>query len=138
MKVLIDTNVILDVLQKREPHYGDSAAFLKLCGPMVQGYISANQTTDIFYLLRRYGYDSAQAKATLKKLTDNVRILGVTAADVENALDSDMPDYEDALLDCQAQRQRAEYIVTRDKKDFKLSQVPAISPKAFLDKHYGA
>jgi predicted nucleic acid-binding protein len=136
MKVLIDTNVILDVLQKREPHYETSAAVLKLCGPRLRGYISANQTTDIFYVLRRHGHDATKAKAILKKLTDNVKILDVTAADVDNALASAMPDFEDALLAAQALRQKAEYIVTRNENDYKLSQVPAISPQAFLDKLY--
>jgi predicted nucleic acid-binding protein len=136
MKVLIDTNVVLDVLQKREPHYAISAAFLKLCGPRVRGYISANQTTDIFYVLTRHGHDSAKAKAILKKLTDNMKVLDVTSADVDNALASDMPDYEDALLSMQAFRQKAEYIVTRNEKDYKLSRVPAISPQAFLDQFY--
>ena len=136
MKVLIDTNVILDVLEKREPHFENSASFLKLCGPRVTGCISASQTTDIFYLLRRAGQDSAAAKSVIKKLIENMKLLDMTATDVDNALASEMPDYEDALLACQAQRQKMEYIVTRNEKDFKQSPVPAISPQAFLEQYY--
>ena len=133
MKVLIDTNVILDVLTRREPHYGHSAALLRLCGTRLAGCIAASQTTDIFYLLQREGMDAQAAKALLKKLTDNLKVVDINAADVQAALASEMTDYEDALLASCAKRQRAAYIITRNGKDFKLSPVKAISPKDFLD-----
>jgi len=136
MKVLIDTNVILDVLTRREPHFEQSAAFLRLCGSRLTGCIAASQTTDIFYLLRREGMDTQAAKALVKKLTDNVKVGEINAADVQAALASDMPDYEDALLACCAKRQRASYIITRNEKDFKPSPVPALSPQTFLEKVY--
>ena len=132
MKVLIDTNVILDVLTKREPYFEFSASFLKLCGVRITGCIAASQTTDIFYILRRSGKDTQSAKEIIKKLTDNVKVLDINAADVKNALNSDMTDYEDSLLACCAKRQKLEYIITRNEKDFSLSPVPAISPQAFL------
>ncbi|MDR1247114.1 MAG: PIN domain-containing protein [Clostridiales Family XIII bacterium] len=132
MRVLIDTNVILDVLTGREPHCEYSAAFLKLCGMRITGLMTASQTTDIFYLLRREGKDTESAKAIIRKLADNVKIVDVTAFDVENALVSDMPDYEDALLAFCGKRRKADYIVTRNEKDFRQSPVPALSPQAFL------
>jgi predicted nucleic acid-binding protein len=133
MKVLIDTNVILDVLTRREPHFEQSAALLRLCGSRMTGCVVASQTTDIFYLLRRGGMDAQAAKALVKKLTDNMKVVDSNAADVQAALASDMPDYEDALLACCAKRQRATCIVTRNEKDFKQSPVRAISPQAFLE-----
>jgi predicted nucleic acid-binding protein len=132
MKVLIDTNVILDVLMKREPHFEYSAELLRLCGVKITGFITAGQTTDVFYLLRREGKDAATAKIILRKLTDNIRVIDVTAADVKNALADGMSDYEDALLAHRAKRQKADYIITRNEKDFKQSPVPALSPRAFL------
>ena len=138
MKVLIDTNVILDVLTKREPHFKHSASFLRLCGRQVIGCIIASQTTDIFYLLRRAGKGMQPAKDIIKKLTCNVRVLGITAADVQNALTADMPDYEDALLACCAKRQKMDYIITRNEKDFSQAQVPALSPHMFLERIFSA
>jgi predicted nucleic acid-binding protein len=132
MKVLIDTNIILDVLTRREPHYEFSSSILKLCGTRITGCIAVSQTTDVFYLLRREGIDAVSAKSIVKKMTDNVKLLDVTAPDVQNALASAMPDYEDALLACCAGRQKADYIITRNEKDFELSPVPAMSPKQFL------
>jgi predicted nucleic acid-binding protein len=132
MKVLIDTNVILDVLMQREPHFECSAEFLRLCGVKITGFIIASQTTDIFYLLCREGKDAAAAKSILIKLTDNIRVIDVTAADVKSALAGEMSDYEDALIAYRAKRQKADYIITRNEKDFKQSPVPALSPRAFL------
>ena len=136
MKVLIDTNVIIDVFMKREPHVEHSAPFLKLCGAKVTGCVTASQTTDIFYLLVRTGATEQTAKAVIRKLTDNLKVLDVLAADVQNGLASDMTDFEDALLACCAKRVKADYIVTRNKGDFKLSPVTPISPEDFLEKYY--
>jgi predicted nucleic acid-binding protein len=136
MKVLVDTNVILDVLTKREPHFEASAAFLKLCGRQVTGCIAASQTTDIFYLLRREGKDAATAKGVIKKLTENIKVLGISASDVQSALASEMTDYEDALLAYQAKRQKIACVVTRNEKDFAASPVPALSPQKFLEQFF--
>jgi predicted nucleic acid-binding protein len=136
MKILIDTNVILDVLTGREPHFKASADVLKLCGARLTGLITASQTTDIFYMLRREGKDVQSAKAILKKLTDNIKVINVTSDDVKNALSSGIADYEDALLACGAKRQKAEYIITRNEKDFQQSPVTAITPIKFLEEFY--
>ena len=133
MKVLIDTNVILDVLFQREPHFGHSAALLRLCGGGLTGRIAASQTTDIFYLLGREGMDSQVAKGIIKALVANIKVVDINTTDVQAALASDMPDYEDALLACCAKRQHAAYIITRNEKDFKHSPIPALSPQAFLE-----
>jgi len=133
MVVLIDTNVIVDVMTKREPHYGFSASFMKTCGPLATGCLLASQTTDIFYLLRRAGRDADSAKDIIKKLADNLKILDVTHTDVQNSLEAEMLDFEDALLACRAERKKADYIITRNEKDFALSRVPALSPQKFLE-----
>lgn len=136
MKILIDTNVIIDVLIGRGPHFESSAAFLKLCGKQITGLIIASQTTDIFYLLRRNGKNSDEAKLILQKLTTNLKVTDVTAVDVKNALDSEMPDYEDALLAYAAKRQKTEHIVTRNEKDFVKSPVIALSSQVFLEQFF--
>jgi len=136
MKVLIDTNVIIDVLNGRRPYFEASAAFLKLCGTQVIGLLAASQTTDIFYLLRREGKTAAEAKAVVKKLTDNIKVVDVTAADVKSALNSDMADYEDALLAYNGKRQKVNYIVTRNEKDFIKSPVPIVTPQAFVEQFF--
>ena len=134
MKVLIDTNVIIDVLAKREPHFKFSFEFLEYCKKELKGFITTNQTTDIYYLLCRFNVSSQSAKEVIGKLCDNFKVLDISAIDVKNALDNKIKDYEDALITCRANRQKIDYIITRNEKDFKLSEVPALSPKAFLEK----
>ena len=133
MKVLVDTNVILDVLIGRQPHVVSSASFLKLCGATVTGMLAASQTTDIFYILRREGKDAAEAKSLIKKLTTKLKVIDLTHADVKSALESDMQDYEDALLAFGGNRHKADYIVTRNEKDFINSPVPTLSPQSFME-----
>jgi hypothetical protein len=65
-----------------------------------------------------------------------VKVLDITASDVQNALNADMPDYEDSLLACRAERQKIDYIVTRNEKDFSMSRVSALSPQAFLKQFF--
>ncbi len=134
MKILLDTNVILDVLSKREPHYESSAEVLGLCGSRIHGFITVSQTTDIFYLLCRDGMSPLEAREILQTLTEKIKLVGVLPTDVMEALSSEMDDYEDALLAACGARQKVNYIITRNKKDFETSPVKALSPAEFLEK----
>ena len=134
MKVLIDTNIILDILCQREPHLANSIAVLKLCGTHITGIINAKQTADIFYVLKRAGKATSDVKTAIRKLSDNMKVVDIASDDVKNALDSDMDDYEDALLAFTGKRQRVEYIITRNEKDFINSPVPALNPHNFIEK----
>jgi len=136
MKVLLDTNVILDVLIGRKPYVESSSALLKLCGAHITGLITASQTTDIFYILRREGKNIDDAKNVIRKLSDHIKIIDVIAADVKAALDSDMQDYEDALLAFNGKRNKVDYIITRNETDYVKSPVQALSPIAFLEKFF--
>ena len=137
MKALIDTNVILDALLARDPWAATAQELLRAAAmDKFKSGIIASQTTDIFYVLCRQGAGEAAAKNILKKLTDSVKVSDVTPADVQSALASDMLDYEDGLLAYAGKRHKAEYIITRNEKDFGQSPVPAISPEVFLEKLY--
>ena len=134
MKVLIDTNVVIDALTDREPWAQAAQELLRMAAMgTVRCCVTASQVTDIFYLLGRGGLGAAAAKAALKKLAGVLTVVGVAPADVDDALASPMPDFEDALLACCAKRQKATYVVTRDAKGFQQSPVPALTPQALLD-----
>jgi len=135
MKVLIDTNVLLDVFTARKPFVSFSEAVLDLCEDQISGAITASQTTDIYYLLRRNGLGEKKSKDILRSITTVLKVLPVTKTDVNNALNSCLPDFEDSLLESCAARYKAEYILTRD-RDFSGSLIPAITPKAFLEKFF--
>lgn len=133
MTILIDTNVILDILQKREPFFKDSyQALLQAIENDSKCLVSASAVTDIFYILRKSLGSIARAKEQLRQLSSLVTFADVKGLDLHIALMSDMPDFEDAVADAVAGRNGAEYILTRNIKDFNKSKVPAISPTEFL------
>ena len=135
MRVLIDTNVILDILQKREPFFTDSyRALRRALENDAECLISASAATDIFYVLRKSLGSAQQAKEHIDQLAQVVSFADVQAMDIHTALMRAMPDFEDAVVDAVAERSGASYILTRNIKDFTGSVVPAILPADFLNK----
>lgn len=133
MMVLIDTNVVLDVLGNREPFVQHSEAILALAAQnRITGAITANTVTDIYYLLREYLHDNEAVKTALINLLDLLDVIEVTRNDCIKAFDLPMKDYEDALLAHCAKRKNADYIITRNTRDFINSTVEAITPDNFL------
>ena len=132
MRILIDTNVILDILQKREPFFADSyRALRKAIESDVECLISATAATDIFYMLRKAFGSAKQAREQLAQI---VTFADVQGMDIHTALMRDMPDFEDAVVDAVAERNGASYILTRNIKDFAGSVVPALLPVDFQSK----
>ncbi|MCL2350215.1 MAG: PIN domain-containing protein [Defluviitaleaceae bacterium] len=136
MKILIDTNVVLDVLQIRQPYFESSAKIFEWAAKNKKGSITAAQTTDIFYFVRKGLKNAEQTKQILLKMQSRFEVLSVLHEDVDAALASDMSDYEDALIAHCAARHGVNYIVTRNAKDFESSPVVAITPEDFLLKVY--
>ena len=135
MRVLIDTNVILDILQKREPIFTDSyRALRRSLENDAECLISASAATDIFYALRKSLGSAQQAKEHIDQLAQVVSFADVQGMDIHTALMRAMPDFEDAVVDAVAERSGASYILTRNIKDFTGSVVPAILPADFLNK----
>ena len=134
MKIMIDTNVVLDVLLEREPFFRASYEVLKRAAlEQVECFVSTTAATDIFYLLRRATRDSQAAKDGLEKLSQLVGFVGALGEDVYAALASNMTDFEDALVSAVAERCHMDYIVTRNARDFRESPVPALTPREFLE-----
>lgn len=124
MRLMIDTNIILDVLLEREPFYMYSKAVLELCeGRKINGFISASTATDIFYLVRKALQSTDEAYKALGNILNIVKILTVTNDDVNSAFIQRALDFEDCLLATCAKSNKCDGIVTRNKKDF-LTVVP--------------
>ena len=131
----IDTNVILDILQKREPFFKDSyQALRKVIEADTECMISASAATDIFYMLHKAFQSAQKAKDRIEQLSQIVTFADVQVVDIHTALIRSMPDFEDAVVDAVAERNGASYILTRNIKDFAGSSVPAITPTEFLKK----
>ena len=133
MNVLIDTNVIMDVLGKREPFFQDAAAVLMLAAKgNLFASITANTVTDIYYLTKKHLQNNEAVKNALLNLISILEVVDVTKVDCIKAFDLPINDFEDALLAHCAKRVKADYIITRNVKDFTNSPVNTITPKDFL------
>lgn len=132
MRVVFDTNVIIDVLANREPFADDAESVLNLAAQgTITGAITANTVTDIAYLMRKkMNGDSIQT--ALMDLMEVLDIVEVNRASCLGAFGLHFSDYEDALLATCAKGWNADFIVTRNGKDFTNSPVPAITPGDFL------
>lgn len=135
MKLLIDTNVLLDALMKREP-WADSAEALLMAvaEEKAEGCITASAFTDIYYLLRKRLGSAEQTKQALLGLMAIVTVLDVTGMDCEKAFELPMSDYEDALLAYCGKRHRVDCIVTRDLRHFEGAPVEVVGPEEVVRK----
>ena len=134
MKVLIDTNIILDVLCKRPAFYEDSAKIFKLCEvKKISGVISALSIPNIMYILRKE-LDADKTREILDILMLIFSVADLKADDLKKAAGMRFKDYEDAIQSACATRIKANYIVTRNIKDFSESKVTAIKPAELLDR----
>lgn len=134
MKILIDTNVILDVLCNRQDFVDDSLKVFKYCeANQITGYISALSIPNIVYIMRKE-LDSEKIKEILTTLTSIFSVVDLRESDLLKAADMDFSDYEDALQSVCAARAKVNFIVTRNIKDFKNSVIPAIKPSELFDR----
>jgi predicted nucleic acid-binding protein len=133
MQALIDTNIIVDVLTRREEFFADSYAVCRLAA---QGEITAitpaGSIADAYYIIKKGGIGAVEARDAIAGLLQLISACDTTASDITVALTLGVADFEDAILAATAKREKAEYIITRNGRDFKKSPVPAISAADFL------
>ncbi len=134
MKVLIDTNIILDVLCKRADFVADSAIVFKLCETrQITGCISALSIPNIVYIMRKE-LDAERIREVLSDLSLIFEIIDLKGDDLKRASLLEFADYEDAIQSTQATRIKATYIITRNIKDYRHSKVPAIKPSELIER----
>ena len=133
MKILIDTNIVIDALTSREP-WNESAEkiFIMAANNIVDMYITASSATDIYYLVRKHLHNAETARQVMSKLYSLVGILEVKQEDCIDALASPITDYEDAVVEQVARRSGVECIVTRNQKDYELGLTKVFLPDDFI------
>ena len=130
MRVLIDTNVIIDNLASRAPYNKDAKAiFNHIAAKQISGYVSISSITDIYYILRKT-FNDIESKEKIRTLMHLFEAIIISKKDCFDALDSLVSDFEDALVVVCAEKEDLNYIVTRDLELLKLPK--AISPSGFL------
>ena len=133
MQVLIDTNVVLDVLLNRDDFVQDAVTILKLPERSIQKYVSASAITDIYYIARQEIKDKAEVKNLLKTLLQIIHVADVSEDNILTALDSDWSDFEDSVQNAVAESHNYDAVITRNKGDYKNSNLKVFSPKEFLE-----
>ncbi len=132
-KVLIDTDVILDFLFDRNPFSDDASKILSLCeSKQIQGFVTAIILSNIYYLLKKV----AKHEKVIDSLKMLMNILDTVTTDktaVLNALNSEFKDFEDALQNFSAEKDKEiKIIITRNIKDYKSSNLSIMQPEIYL------
>jgi predicted nucleic acid-binding protein len=129
-KILFDTNVVLDVLLDRTPFVeACAAAWMAAETGVVKGMLAAHAVTTIHYLVRKE-MGPARAKRLLKSILSVFYVAPVGDEVLQEALESPLTDFEDAVTAAAARFAECAHIVTRDPKGFRGSSVPSIAPEA--------
>jgi predicted nucleic acid-binding protein len=133
MKLLIDTNVVLDLILKRELFYQNAIDVLSLAKrDDVQEYVSASAVTDIYYITYRSLRDRNKVRQLMKELFVIVRVAGVTKQEIKEALELDWKDFEDSVQYSVALLQEMDGIVTRNPKDYEKTEIQVFTPEEIL------
>lgn len=132
MKLLLDTNIVLDLLMDRLP-FSDAAAelFSKVEDGTITGYLCGTTLTTICYLTEKT-VGVTQAQAEIRKLLKLFEVAPVNRNILSSALDAGFRDYEDAVLHEAACYVGVEAIVTRNRKDFIKSRIPVYSAEEMI------
>ena len=131
-RLFIDSDIILDVFAKREPHYHHSALTLSLAeAQKVQAFTSPLVFANIYYVLRKLRSKNYALKS-LRKLRIVIDVLPIEDKHVDEALNSSFTDFEDAIQHYVAMSGQVDYIITRNKSDYKSSKIPVCTPHEYL------
>ena len=133
-KLFVDTNIVIDLLSRREPFFEEAAELFSLADKkQVELSVSSLTIANTSYALLRQ-MDSNKAKSVLRKLRLILKVLPLDDKIIGLALnDETFPDFEDGIQYFTAIENGQQFIITRNLKDFKKSKLPAMSPKQFIE-----
>jgi predicted nucleic acid-binding protein len=132
VKVTLDINVLLDVFQKREPHYAASAQVVSMVmSGTLAGVCPAHGLTTLYYLVRKHA-SKPDAEDAMDQVLRHFQIGNLEAAEWQEARRLPLADFEDAAVATVAKAMGSVFILTRNVGDFAGSPVPAITPADFL------
>ena len=133
MRVVLDTNIILDIALRREPHFLDSSGvFMKIDNSAVYGFVTATTITDIYYISKKEKGHQISIDF-ISNLVEIIDVIGIDRQVIIESLLSKITDFEDAVQSVSSLLNSIDYIITRNQKDFSESEVKALTPKEFLD-----
>ena len=133
MRALIDTCIVIDALQSREPFFEEAQEiFLGAANKQFEGFLTAKSVTDIYYLTHRCTHSDKETRQILNKLFCLFGLLDTAGMDCRKAVSSNLSDFEDAVMAESAIREEMDCIVTRNLGDYKKAALPVYSTDEFL------
>jgi len=128
MKILIDTNIALDHLLKREPFCREAEKIIGLSKGGVGVYLSASSITDVYYITRKALGNKDSAMSLLKSLLRAVGVATVSDSEIHQAITLEWDDFEDAVQYACGESLDVDYVVTRNKEDFTSPRLSVVTP----------
>lgn len=133
MRILIDTNVLVDYIENRQSFSESAEKIINACADeKIEGYIAAHSVSNLFYILRKH-YTVQERRRLLKSMCTILSVVGIDHEKIMDALDDDgFDDFEDCLQEKCAVEFGADYIVTRNIKDFENTKVKCLDAEEFV------
>ena len=132
-RLFLDTNIVLDFLQKREPYFEDAKSVFALSlGKEFRLYVSDITFSNIAFICRK-SYDPQKLHNLFTLLRKFVEVVGADNGVIDMAISLKAKDFEDAVQYCSAMKAKADFILTRNPKDFPFSLLPVCSASEFLN-----
>ncbi|MDR2343327.1 MAG: PIN domain-containing protein [Spirochaetaceae bacterium] len=131
-KVVIDINIFMDFLFKREGHEKVAEIFKHCIKGNVIGFSCAHEITTLNYFLSKSNKNKVKIKKTISGIMKRFKVIAINEDILNKALFSEIDDFEDAVIEISSKENNAEYILTRNTKDFKKSIIKPITPEELL------
>ena len=133
MTILVDTNIVLDVLMKREPYAELAQIIMTKCADReIIGYLAAHSIPNLFYILRKT-YTIKERRRLIKNLCNVFRISDLNAKKILSALENEeFSDFKDCLQEACAVEAMVDYIVTGNPDDYAKSRIKVVEPREFV------
>lgn len=131
IKLYIDSDIILDLLVKRNDYDNAAELMTKINKKKYKGYTTPLAVANIHYIMTKFGGKKKSIK-NIRKLRKIISILSIDEEIVDEALLSDNTDFEDAIQYIASEKNNIDFIITRNKGDFKNSKLPVLNAKEFL------
>ena len=133
MRILIDTNVLMDILFARDPYLADSITVLHMCeDDFAEAVVSAKTITDVYYFLRKSLKSEKEARNVIKKIMGMVTVCDIKVQHLKEAIDFGNADYEDAVQAACAKAEGCKLIISRNKKDYEGTGMKCLTPGEFV------
>lgn len=132
IKLFIDSDIILDLLIKRNEFESSSLLFTQIDKKEFRGYTSPIVFANVHYIMTKYG-GKEKSILNLRKIRKIISVLTLNEEVIDEALYSEAPDFEDSIQYIASEKNEIDFIITRNKKDYKRSRIPALTATEFLE-----